>query len=270
VTGNLFRAPQASAPGSPVPFDPLTAVAGVAATALLAAVAVAAGALTRPAGVVAAAFGSAILLLAGWPFLALLVLFVFGSVLATRYGFELKQAARLQEGTHGERGVSNVLAHITIPTALALGAWGWPAVLPAGGLEVLFAAALAFGASDTFASEFGVLSGRARSLVSGAAVAAGTNGGVSALGELWAVAGAASTALLGLLLYWAAGGPLVAPVDLFAIAAASGFAGCQIDSVLGATLENRGYLTKGGTNFLSMLATVGVAAVLLYAVGGPL
>ena len=31
-----------------------------------------------------------------------------------------------------------------------------------------------------------------------------------------------------------------------------GFVGCQIDSVLGATLENRGIIGKGDVNFISI------------------
>ena len=36
------------------------------------------------------------------------------------------------------------------------------------------------------------------------------------------------------------------------IPAIMGFIGCQIDSVLGATLENRGIIGKGGVNFISI------------------
>ena len=49
---------------------------------------------------------------------------------------------------------------------------------------------------------------------------------------------------------------------LAAIVAGLGFLGCQIDSVLGAVLENRGFLTKGSVNALSIIA--GVALMWLY------
>lgn len=248
----------------------LPALVGVVLTVALAAAAVVAGALTRTAGIIAAAFGIVVVVIGGFPFLALLVLFVVASVLATRYGFEEKKRRSVQEGTAGERGVSNVLAHIVIPTALVLSAWLLPSVLPVRSVTTLYTAALAFGAADTFASEFGVLAGAARSILTLRPVVAGTNGGVSALGEAWAFVGAVSTAGIGAGLFYAFRTPVVSLVALLGIGAAAGFIGCQIDSVLGETLENRGYLTKGSTNFVAMLLSVVVAMALLIAAGGPL
>lgn len=247
----------------------LPALVGVALTVGLAAAAVLAGALTRAAGVIAAAFGIVVVVIGGFPFLALLVLFVVASVLATRYGFEEKRRRNVHEGSAGERGVSNVVAHIVVPTALVLLAWVSPAVLPVRSATTLYTAALAFGAADTFASEFGVLAGAARSILTLRPVVTGTNGGVSALGEAWAFVGSVSTAGIGTALFYLFRTPTVAPVALLGIAAAAGFIGCQLDSVLGETLENRGFLTKGSTNFLAMLLSVVVAMGLLVAVGGP-
>jgi uncharacterized protein (TIGR00297 family) len=247
----------------------LPAVLGVALTGLLAAAAVAAGALTRTAGVIAAGFGSVVVVVGGFAFLALLVLFVVASVLATRYGFEEKERRKVQEGTHGERGVSNVVAHIVVPTGLVLTAWLSPSVLPVRSAATLYTAALAFGAADTFASEFGVLAGAARSILTLRPVPAGTNGGVSALGEAWAFVGSVSTAGIGTALFYLFRTPTLAPVLILGVAAAAGFIGCQLDSVLGETLENRGILTKGSTNFFAMVLTVVVAVGLLAALGSP-
>jgi uncharacterized protein (TIGR00297 family) len=245
----------------------LDAAIGVGFTAALALAAVYSGALTRIAGAVAFAFGSVIVIAGGFPFLALMILFVVASTLATRYGFEEKRDRNLHEGTRGERGVSNVVAHIVIPTGLVLAALAIPAQLPVDSLAVLYSAALAFGAADTFASEFGVLAGKARSILTGRPVAPGTNGGVSAIGELWALAGALTTAIVALALFALFSTPRV-PVGVFLLAAGgAGFVGCQVDSVLGETLENRGLLTKGSTNFLGMLSSVALAAAVLLAFG---
>ncbi|MCI4333284.1 MAG: DUF92 domain-containing protein, partial [Thermoplasmata archaeon] len=74
-------------------------------------------------------------------------------------------------------------------------------------------------------------------------------------------------AIVGLALFVVFQSPRVS-VGAFLIAVAlAGFVGCQVDSILGETLENRGYLTKGSTNFFGMLAAVGVAAGLLLAFG---
>lgn len=240
---------------------------GVALTLLLAAGAIYAEALTFWAGTVAAAFGSIIVVIAGFPFLALLVLFVVASVLATRYALEEKTRRRVQEGTRGERGVDNVLAHIVVPTVLAV-ATLWHGPLAESDLTVLYAAAIAFGSADTFASEFGVLQGGAVSILTLRPVAPGVNGGVSRLGTLWAAVGALLTAVFGLALFQIFGVGVGSIARWIAVVALAGFLGCHVDSVLGETLENRGFLTKGGTNFLGMVATVGIALALLAALGG--
>lgn len=246
----------------------LPAIIGILATVALSCAAVLLRSLTPPAGAVAAIFGSFIVIVGGFPFLALLILFVLAGSLATRYHIAEKQRNNLQEGQHGERGISNVLAHIVIPTVL-VGIFGLaPNVLPAPALAFLYTAALAFGAADTFASEFGVLAGHARSILTLRPVAPGTNGGVSARGESWALVGAFTTAVVGFLLFALFARP-TPPVILFVLGTAlAGFLGCQIDSVLGETLENRGYLTKGSTNMLGMISSVLIGAGLLVALGG--
>jgi uncharacterized membrane protein len=45
---------------------------------------------------------------------------------------------------------------------------------------------------------------------------------------------------------------LVWGISASIIIAIIGFLGCQVDSVLGAVLENRGYLTKGSVNALAI------------------
>ncbi len=240
------------------------AIAGILITAGLAAVAIGAGAFTALAGIVAAFFGSIIVVLGGFAFLALLVLFVVASVLATRYGFEEKIRRNVQEGSHGERGVSNVLAHILVPTALVVTATGFPMVISSAQLTLLYTSALAFGAADTFASEFGVLSGRARSILSFKLVTPGTNGGVSGLGEAWALVGALTTAVVGFGVFFALAVPTIAAGAFVAAATLAGFLACQVDSVLGEKFENQGRLTKGGTNLLAMISSLAFAGVLGY------
>jgi uncharacterized protein (TIGR00297 family) len=241
----------------------IPAAFGVIFTVALAVGAVAARALTPLAGAVAAVFGVVIVVFVGFPYLALLILFVVGSVLATRFHIQEKRSKNVQEGTAGERGVSNVIAHIVLPTGLAI-AGGWvPPLIPAAPLAVLYASALAFGASDTFASELGVLAGHARSILTLRPVEPGANGGVSAVGEAWAFIGAAITAIVGLALFRAFSTPVPATAVFLGAVVVAGFLGCQIDSVLGETLENRGYLSKGSTNFLGMLSAIAIASVIV-------
>ena len=243
------------------------AVIGIAATLLLAVGAVVGRALTPLGAVVAAVFGIVIVLFAGFPYLALLVLFVAASALATRYRFDEKKRQKLQEGRLGERGVSNVVAHIVIPTGIAVAGGVVPPALPANSTALLFASALAFGASDTFASEFGVLAGHAKSILSRQSVTPGTNGGVSSTGQLFALVGAGTTAVVGLLLFWAFHTSLPNVVLFVLTVALVGFTGCQVDSVLGELYENDGRLSKGATNFLGMLSAVALAALVLFLAG---
>ncbi len=246
----------------------LPAVVGVVVTIVLAAGAVAARALTPIAGAVAAAFGAVIVALIGFPFLALLILFLVASVLATRFHLEEKRSHHVQEGVSGERGVSNVLAHILLPTGLAIAAgWGRAPALPTPDLTVLYTSALAFGAADTFASELGVLAGSARSILTFRPVTPGTNGGISGTGEAWGFVGAGLTALVGLALFRLFSTAVPALAVFLAVVTAAGFLGCQVDSVLGEVFENRGYLSKGSTNFLGMLAAIGLGAGFLAIAG---
>lgn len=236
------------------------AAIGVIVTVLLAIGAVASQSLTPWAGTVAAAFGSVIVVIGGFAYLALLVLFVIAGGLATRYSFEEKQSRNVQEGVHGERGVANVLAHILVPTTLVLLPFLFPWLLAQATMGYLYTAALAFGASDTFASEFGVLAGPARSILNGRKVPAGTNGGISVAGEVWAAVGAFTTALVGLSLFLLFHAPRLETGLAIAGVTGAGFLACQVDSVLGETLENRGWLTKGSTNLVAMISSVLVAS----------
>ncbi|MDE1820412.1 MAG: DUF92 domain-containing protein [Euryarchaeota archaeon] len=246
----------------------LGALVGVVVTLALSVSAIRAKVLTPAAAAVAGVFGIVIVLVGGPPYLAMLILFVLGGTLATRYGWEEKKARKVAEGKAGERGVRNVLSHIVVPMALVL-------LLPlrlAGGsqglISFVYVAALACGTADTFASEFGVLSGKAVNILGGGPVKAGTNGGVSVPGELWALVGSLVTIAAGAGIFFAFGGlgALTTSVPLwFAGGTFLGFLGCQIDSVLGATLENRGLIGKGAVNFLAMLATGLLAAGIYYA-----
>jgi uncharacterized protein (TIGR00297 family) len=246
----------------------LASTVGVVVTCLLSVAAAVARALTPAAAAVAAAFGVAIVLAAGFGFLTLLVVFVVVSSLATRYRFQEKERRHVQEGRAGERGVSNVLAHIVLPTSIALG-------VGFGGVNeslaaVMFASALAFAASDTLASEFGVLTGSAVSILSLRPVTPGTNGGISLVGEMFAVAGAVGTGLVGLGVFGLFHEPVPLPGAFLLAVGVAGFVACQVDSVLGGTLENRGLLTKGTTNFLGMLSAIALGPAVAVLAGAHL
>lgn len=202
--------------------------------------------------------------------LLLLLLFLVSSFAATRYRFALKEAMGVQEGARGERQATNVLANGLAPAVIALlGFQGFGvSILPKDVSGLLFVSALAVAGADTLASEIGVLSERVFLITSGKRVRAGTDGGVSLLGQGAALAAAAYSALIGYLVLvpvsvWI-GLPVSFPADanLVAIPAVIGFLGCQIDSLFGATLERRRILNKRTNNLVSTSLGAVLALVL--------
>ncbi len=118
-------------------------------------------------------------------------------------------------------------------------------------------AALAEAAADTVSSEVGqVLGGRPRMITTLRAVDEGTDGAVSVAGTLAGVAAAGAVAGIGTLAF---GGGMM----LFWISAGGGIFGLLFDSLLGATLERRGWLNNDAVNFLSTASAAGLALGLL-------
>lgn len=203
--------------------------------------------------------GLAIALATGIGWILLMVCFSGLGVLATRAGYARKKRQRLAEEHGGERGLANVLgnglAALLVALALPLGA-------PPLAVQAAFATAVAAVTADTLASEIGVLSARARMVVPPfARAAAGRNGAVSLLGQAAALVGSTAIALAAV--------PLIGlPWPWVWLPALAGWLGCQVDSVLGATLERDAEvpgrpLGKQGVNFLCGA----VPAALVLAVG---
>src|SRR2546422_9378561 len=125
--------------------------------------------------------------------LFLLLFFLLSSFLATRYRFALKEALGVQEGVRGERKSTNVIANGFAPMAVAAISLTMPASFPKIISGVIFLSALSVAGADTLASEIGVLSRKTVLITTGEPVPPGTDGGVSRLGQLWAVGAAAYT-----------------------------------------------------------------------------
>lgn len=210
--------------------------------------------LLNPSGsLMAMLFGIIIGLSGGITWILLLLVFLVTSFAATRYKFKLKQQKGIQEGEKGERTWVNVVANGIVPLLIAVLTID---CLPFQGLDkttgaVLFLAAVAVAAADTLASELGVLSDNVRLITTGKPVKAGINGGVSPLGQASAAAAAFYTAIIGYLTFVYIDGLTMNWVHIVLILVI-GFTGCQIDSVIGATLENNGYVSKLTNNLMSI------------------
>jgi uncharacterized protein (TIGR00297 family) len=202
--------------------------------------------------------------------MVLLLIFLFTAFVATRYKYAFKSEIGAAEAKGGTRGFASVLANGWVPMVVALLSFEneWVATFPKNMAAVLYLTAISAAASDTIASELGVLSSKTYMITTGKPCKPGTNGGVSALGTSAALAAAAYTSLVGwvVLLFFSKQISML-PLWFIAIPVAMGFIGCQIDSLLGATLENRGMLNKDRVNILSIGAATLLALALMSAIG---
>jgi uncharacterized protein (TIGR00297 family) len=174
---------------------------------------------------------------------ALIALFVL-TFAATRYGRKKKEARGLAEARSGRRA-SQVVANLGVAAIFA--ALGWDGAC---------LAALAEATADTVSSEVGqAVGGPTWSITKFRRVPAGRDGGVSVAGSLAGVVGAGLVVLVGLpgLVRWRDG------VVVFVCACA----GLAFDSVLGATVEERGWLGNDLVNFCSTLFAAGLARLWL-------
>jgi uncharacterized protein (TIGR00297 family) len=118
-------------------------------------------------------------------------------------------------------------------------------------------AALAEAAADTVSSEVGqVIGGQPRLLTTLERVEPGTDGGVTLGGTLAGIVAAAIVAVVGSEALRGAGWMLV-------VSWAGGVFGLFFDSMLGATLERRGWLNNDAVNFLSTASAAGFALGLM-------
>ena len=198
--------------------------------------------------------------LAHWSWFILLLIFVAGSYLATLLGFRYKIYIGVQEGTKGMRSETNVISNGSIPSLVAI--MYFFEIINVEEAIIGFTTSLAVAAADTIASEIGVLGGEAVLITSPSKrVPPGTNGGITVIGTVSALLASICMTFISLIVIFAVDFGKFSEVFgmiFVIIPVILGFVGCQIDSVLGATLENRGIIGKGGVNFVS----IGISTVL--------
>ncbi|MBN2067386.1 MAG: DUF92 domain-containing protein [Candidatus Diapherotrites archaeon] len=165
-----------------------------------------------------------------------IVFFFVAAALATVYARKKKPAK------HEVRTTGNILGNSG--TAILALAFEFP---------LGFFAAMAAALADTLSSEIGLLSKKKPVLITNfREVEPGTDGGITRLGLLASVIGAAAIASIHFILFQS--------IWLFAVLVISGFVGSIVDSIFGALFERKKMLNNAEVNFLGSMG--GVAAAL--------
>ncbi len=187
--------------------------------------------LSRSGAFAAAVVGTVIFGIGGWQWAILLLTFFVTSSALTRAFKKRKQALSEKFSKGGERDAGQVFGNGGIATIFAAlhifypeAAWPW----------IGFAASLAAVNADTWATELGVLNPHPPRMIIDLRkiVEKGTSGGISMVGTLASLAGAAIIGILASLL-----GPQPASASTAMIITLAGLFGSLFDSFLGATVQ---------------------------------
>lgn len=197
------------------------------------------------------------------PVLVVLVL----TSLATRAGRKRKEGLGTAESRRGRQasqvaanlGFAAIVSNPLVQSWLIEHGWVHERVAPALAF-VLGLAALAEAAADTVSSELGqVLSGHPRMLTTFRKAEPGTDGAISLSGTAVGIIAAGAVSAAG---SWALGGGTA----MLMVSWLGGVFGLLFDSLLGATLEQRGWINNDAVNFLSTASAAGIALGMLAAV----
>lgn len=169
--------------------------------------------------------------------------FIAGSAV-TALGRSKKERLGIAEKNKGQRTAGQVLANGGV-AALA-GALAWLDPQQSVLWQLAAAASLASASADTLSSELGSIYGRSfYNILTFKKDKCGLDGVVSFEGSLWGIAGSAMIALIYVIAY---------RYSMLAIwIVVAGFAGNLADSILGASLERKGWLKNDQVNFLNTL-----------------
>jgi uncharacterized protein (TIGR00297 family) len=201
---------------------------------------------------VAILFGVILITFAGVPwFLVVISFFILGSFF-TKFRYAEKEFLGVGQEKSGCRGYMNAFSNALVGVAGAI-------LFGITGDEVfvaLFLGCIATATADTLASEIGVTGGRPYLITTLRPVPIGTNGGITILGEIACLFGATIICGLAFLLE-------VAPWNVCLIGITAGVFGTNMDSLIGAVMENKGVIGNSGTNLLATLFG-GIFAMAVY------
>lgn len=205
-------------------------------------------------GIVAALTIAAVLIVVEAKLLLLMMLFFFTSSAFTLLGYERKEEKGAAERREG-RSATQVLCSGAVPALLALTATMTP-LRERRSLIIAAVATIAYANADTWASEIGSLSRSPPVLITRprTRIPAGVSGGITALGELGAVAGSAVIAVAAELLQLSGS---LSTVLVFAL----GWMGELLDAVIGAVAQVKYECPKCGMLTDKEVHTCGTSTV---------
>jgi uncharacterized protein (TIGR00297 family) len=182
--------------------------------------------------------GIVIIFTAGANWLILIFLFLILGLVSTKYKHQYKKDIGVYEGT---RTLKNVISNGIVPFIMAaFGNYGG------------FIGSIATATADTLASEVGVTV-QPRLITTFKKVSPGTDGGISIVGTAAGIIGAGIIGVAAYLL-----GIFPDPFVTLKISIIAGTVGCFVDSILGAVLERRNYISN---EYVNLIATITGAAL---------
>ncbi len=193
--------------------------------------------------------GTTLILFTDFRFFVIIMTFYMLGSIATKYKYEIKQNLGIAEQAGGARGYANVFGNSLAPLFFAIH-YG---VTKEEIFAIAFVASVATALGDTLASEIGKTARNVYLITNFKKVRAGKSGGVSIIGEFAALIGAVIVAAIALILG-------IVNSEQAIIACLAAFIAVHVDSYLGATIEEKGYITNSCVNFLATL----IAGVFCY------
>ena len=190
----------------------------------------------------------------GFSVLSLLFVFFFLGSLASSWKINKKKELGVAEKNNGKRGAINAISNGGTAAFCGLLGHFWPASHEL--FMVMLASSLASATSDTLSSELGNLYGsKYFNIINFKEGKRGDDGNVSLEGTLFGLIGSAIIAVC-----YALTSQFDWNIVLIAIA---GLMGNFFDSILGATIQKKGWLSNHGVNLLNTVFAV-LVAFLLY------
>ena len=205
-------------------------------------------------------------------YMILITFFLLGGAF-TRYRYNYKHIMGIAQSKGGVRSYENVLGNSITALILAVAYGMYHEIYPVFGAVLMFAylGAVATATGDTLASEIGeTYKGKPVMITNFKPVRPGTDGGVSRLGELVCIAGSVVIGVLALVLGvidLPASGPATYVLWML-IVILGGFLGTNFDSLLGATFQQKGWLSNTGVNLVATMGGAFISGAAYYVLYG--